>query len=161
LLKCITQSSNTGGSPIATLSWDEAVAIEQRAHALDQEREQRLLEKKRQRGLPSESEMLTMTRKEQEARIWAFMCVNHSLRKELEAELRIRRNHKPSESDFEDDDEDDEDEDPATWFEDDQDDGIKGQDIVQPDEEDWTDIIRVDVNPTHTYSAFYEPPETE
>jgi len=89
------------------------------------------------------------------------MCVNHSLRKELEAELRIRRNHKPSESDFEDDDEDDEDEDPATWFEDDQDDGIKGQDIVQPDEEDWTDIIRVDVNPTHTYSAFYEPPETE
>lgn len=67
------------------------------------------------------------------------------------------RNHKPSESDMEDDDdEDDEDEDPASWFEDDQDDGRKGQDIIEPDAEDLADIIRVDESRIR-YSTFYEP----
>jgi hypothetical protein len=67
------------------------------------------------------------------------------------------RNHKPTESDLEDDDdEDDDDDDPATWFEDDQDDGIKGQDIVQPDAEDLVNIIRIDESKFH-YSTFYEP----
>jgi hypothetical protein len=56
------------------------------------------------------------------------------------------RNHKPTESDLEDDsDEGDEDDDPASWFEDDQDDGRKGQDIVEPDfDDDLSNIIRVD-----------------
>lgn len=49
----------------------------------------------------------------------------------------------------------DEDEDPATWFEDDQDDGRKGQQIVEPDEEDFGDIIRIDE--ARVYSTFYEP----
>jgi hypothetical protein len=58
---------------------------------------------------------------------------------------------------MEDDDEDDiDDEDPATWFEDDQDDGRKGQDIVEPDFEDYSDIIRID-EPQLYYSSFYEP----
>ena len=42
------------------------------------------------------------------------------------------------------DDEDEDDDDPASWFHDDQDDGIKGQNIVYPDAEDLSDIIRVD-----------------
>jgi hypothetical protein len=53
-------------------------------------------------------------------------------------------------------DDDSDDEDPASWFEDDQDDGRKGQDIVEPDFEDLSDIIRVDASRIH-YSTFYEP----
>jgi hypothetical protein len=64
------------------------------------------------------------------------------------------RNYKPTESDLEDDE--DEDDDPANWFEDDQDDGRKGQDIIEPDEEDFSDIIRVDASRIQ-YSTFYEP----
>jgi hypothetical protein len=68
------------------------------------------------------------------------------------------RNHKPTDSDLEDDDDDgggDDDNDPATWFEDDQDDGRKGQDIIDPDAEDLSDIIRIDESKVH-YSMFYE-----
>lgn len=67
------------------------------------------------------------------------------------------RNQKPTESDLEDvDDDDDSDDDPASWFEDDQDDGRKGQDIVEPDAEDLSDIIRIDGSRIH-YTTFYEP----
>jgi hypothetical protein len=63
------------------------------------------------------------------------------------------RNHKPTDSDLEDDDDDDDDDDndndPATWFEDDQDDGRKGQDIIDPDAEDLSDIIRIDESKVH------------
>ena len=45
---------------------------------------------------------------------------------------------------MEDDDDDEGDEDPASWFDDDQDDGRKGQDIVEPDEEDYSHVIRID-----------------
>ena len=55
---------------------------------------------------------------------------------------------------MEDDSDDDDDDDPASWFEDDQDDGRKGQDIVEPD--DLSDIIRVDPSRIH-YSTFYQP----
>lgn len=54
------------------------------------------------------------------------------------------------------DDDDDSDDDPANWFEDDQDDGRKGQDIIEPDEEDYSEIIRVDASRIQ-YSTFYEP----
>jgi hypothetical protein len=65
------------------------------------------------------------------------------------------RNYKPSsESDLEDDD-DLEDEDPSTWFYDDQDDGRKGQDIIEPDAEDISDVIRVDTNRIY-YNTFPE-----
>jgi len=81
-----------------------------------------------------------MSREEYEARVWAFMS------------------HKPSDSDMEEDDDDDDEDDgdPSTWFEDDQDDGLKGQDIIYPDTEDISNIIRVDDSKMH-YSAFYEP----
>ena len=53
-------------------------------------------------------------------------------------------NYKPSESDLEDDGYDDsEDGDPSTWYIDDQDDGLKGQDIIGPDPEDMSYIICV------------------
>ncbi len=51
---------------------------------------------------------------------------------------------------------DSEDDDPSTWFEDDQDDGRKGQDIIEPDFEDLSDIIRIDESRAR-YSTFYEP----
>lgn len=68
-------------------------------------------------------------------------------------------NHKPTDSDLEDDSEedyDDEDEDPASWFVDQDEDGRKGQLIVEPDEEDYGDIIRTDTSKVH-YNTFYEP----
>ncbi|KII94686.1 hypothetical protein PLICRDRAFT_96994 [Plicaturopsis crispa FD-325 SS-3] len=127
-------------SNIGSMSMSEAIALERQAHAQDAERQQLIMEKKRRLGQPIRGEILS--RKEREARIWAFM------------------NAKPTESDLEDDeDEDDEDdEDPANWFEDDQDDGRKGQDLVEPDAEELGNIIRVDVEQTqHHYSTFYEP----
>ena len=56
--------------------------------------------------------------------------------------------YKPTDSDLEDDDDEEDEEDEESrpsWFdEDDQDDGIKGQDIIEPDYEDLSSIIRVD-----------------
>jgi hypothetical protein len=54
------------------------------------------------------------------------------------------RSYKPTESDLEDDDDEDSDDDPADWFDDDQDDGRKGQDIIEPDYDDLSTIIRID-----------------
>ncbi|KAG6832923.1 hypothetical protein H0H92_004807 [Tricholoma furcatifolium] len=122
-----------------TMTLQEAINLEQQAHLREKERIERIAEKKRRLGLPAKGEVLT--RQEREARIWAFM------------------NHKPTDSDLEDDDDDDEDsedDDPASWFEDDQDDGRKGQDIIEPDVEDLLDMIRVDTSRI-PYSTFYQP----
>jgi len=123
------------------LSFEEAVELEQKAHAADLERKQRLLEKRQKQGLVTTVNGRALTREEQEARIWAFI------------------NYKPSESDLEDDDDDgddgSEDEDPSTWFYDDQDDGRKGQDIVEPDADDLSGIIRVETSRIY-YNTFYE-----
>ncbi|KAG5340980.1 hypothetical protein C0989_012354 [Termitomyces sp. Mn162] len=121
-----------------TLTLQEAINLEQQAHVREKERIERIAEKKRRLGIPVEGEVLT--RQEREARIWAFM------------------NHKPTESDMDDDDDDDDDsdDDPASWFEDDQDDGRKGQDIIEPDVEDLSEIIRIDESRI-TYSTFYQP----
>lgn len=125
------------GNASLGFSMQEAMELERQAFLKDKEREERILEKKRRQGIPVNGEYLTM--KEREARIWAFM------------------NHKPSDSDLEDDsDMDSDDDDPATWFEDDQDDGRKGQDIIEPDDEDVSDIIRIDESRIR-YSTFYEP----
>lgn len=67
------------------------------------------------------------------------------------------RKQKPTDSDLEDDDEDDSDEDPAGWFEDEEDDGIKGQPIVEPDIGELQSIIRIDESRALGYSTFYEP----
>jgi len=103
------------------------MALEQRAHVAALDRQKQELEKRLQRGLPLPGEILTQ--EERDARIWAFM------------------NAKPTESDEEDEDWDieDDDEDPSTWFEDDEDDGRKGQPLVDPDDpEELSSIIRVD-----------------
>ncbi|KAH7924029.1 hypothetical protein BV22DRAFT_1035617 [Leucogyrophana mollusca] len=129
--------SANGSGHVGSLSLQEAVELEQRAHAQDIERQQRADDKKRRLGLPLKGEVLT--RQEMEARMWAFM------------------NYKPTDSDLEDMDEDeDSDEDPSTWFEDDQEDGVKGQDIIEPDLEELSSIIRIDENRL-SYSTFYEP----
>ncbi|KAF9451637.1 hypothetical protein P691DRAFT_807254 [Macrolepiota fuliginosa MF-IS2] len=127
---------NHGNGP-SGFSMQEAMELERQAFVKDKEREERIIEKKRRQGIPIKGEILT--RQEREARIWAFM------------------NHKPTESDLEDDsDMDSDDDDPSTWFEDDQDDGRKGQDIVEPDDEDFSDVIRIDESRIR-YSTFYEP----
>jgi hypothetical protein len=52
----------------------------------------------------------------------------------------------------------DEDDDPANWFHDEEDGGIKGQQIVEPDVEDYTSVIRIDERKAYAgYSTFYEP----
>jgi hypothetical protein len=112
-----------GGPGQGSFSMQEAMDLERRAHAMDMERQRQIQERKKRLGLPMHGEVLT--RQEKEARMWAFL------------------NSKPSDSDMEDEDDEDDD-DPASWFEDDQDDGRKGQDIVEPDIEDLSGIIRID-----------------
>ncbi|KAK7695503.1 hypothetical protein QCA50_000139 [Cerrena zonata] len=127
----------------SSFSFDEAVRIEQEAHAADLLRKQHIEEKKRRLGLPIKGEVLSQ--QEREKRIWAFM------------------NYKPSDSDLEDDSDDlndDSDDDPAAWFEDDQDDGRKGQDIIEPDYEDLTSVIRID-DSRIPRSMFYEPKDDD
>lgn len=53
------------------LSFQEAIQLEQRAHAQDMERQRKLEEKRKRTGMPLNGEVLT--KKEKEARIWAFM----------------------------------------------------------------------------------------
>jgi len=48
---------------------------------------------------------------------------------------------------------DSDDDDPSTWFEDDQDDGRKGQDIIEPDYDDLSSVIRIDESRIN-YSTF-------
>ncbi|KAJ8523511.1 hypothetical protein ONZ45_g34 [Pleurotus djamor] len=129
-------SSTVTPSIVGSMSMEEAINLERQAHMQDLERQQRIREKKQKYGMPGSGEYLT--REEREARIWAFM------------------NYKPTDSDLE-DEEDEEDDDPSTWFEDDQDDGRKGQDLVEPDLEDMSNIIRVDEARALHYNTFYEP----
>ncbi|VDB97014.1 unnamed protein product [Peniophora sp. CBMAI 1063] len=100
------------------LSLQKAMQLEQEAEALERERKQRAEEKRLRVGKPTPDEVLT--RQEREARLWAFM------------------NYKCSDS--EEDDEDEDADDPATWFEDDQDDGRKGQNLIEPDNPDEFEI---------------------
>lgn len=59
---------------------------------------------------------------------------------------------------MEDDTDSEEDNDPANWFHDEEDDGIKGQQIVQPDVEDYSGVIRIDQTGAYIgYSTFFEP----
>ena len=55
-----------------------------------------------------------------------------------------------------------EDDNPANWFHDDEDDGIKGQQIVQPDVEDYSSIIRIDEAKAYVgYGTFYDPTDRD
>ncbi|KAL5527638.1 hypothetical protein ACEPAG_6439 [Sanghuangporus baumii] len=126
----------------ATLSLQEAIAIEERQNAIERERRERAEARREKQSMPTQTTPSgrTLTREEYQAKVWEFMA------------------YKPTDSDMEgeDEDEDDEDEDPASWFHDDEDDGIKGQNIVYPDAEDLADVIRIDESKLH-YSTFYEP----
>jgi len=64
---------NNNSNVAGTLSMQEAIELERQAHLQDQERQSRIAEKKKRLGLPMNGEVLT--RKEREARIWAFMCL--------------------------------------------------------------------------------------
>jgi len=61
-------SNGSGG-----MTFEEAVRIEQEAHAQDQLRQQQVEERRRKQGLPPKGEKLS--KEEMEARMWAFMCV--------------------------------------------------------------------------------------
>ncbi|THH33577.1 hypothetical protein EUX98_g539 [Antrodiella citrinella] len=125
----------------STFTFEEAARIERETHAQDERRRQEAEERRRRKGLPIKGEVLS--EKDRQARVWAFMT------------------YKPSESDLEDDDDESSDEDdPAKWFDDDQDDGRKGQDIVEPDEEDYSKIIRIDES-RMPRGVFYEPRDDE
>ncbi|EJF56587.1 hypothetical protein DICSQDRAFT_174726 [Dichomitus squalens LYAD-421 SS1] len=116
------------GAPAGGMSYDEAANILRESYQREQEHKARMNDRRRRRGdvVPGEQ----LTRAEMDARMLAFLT------------------YKPTDSDLEDDDEEDEDEEeegrPAWFDEDDQDDGIKGQDIVEPDYEDLSTIIRID-----------------
>jgi hypothetical protein len=131
--------------------------LEQQAHARDRERQERREERKQMKAPPTLNP--TLTREEQEARILAFM---YAVRPLIPVSLlayqliSFNRNYKPTDSDLEDDDSSDDDDDPGTWFDNEDEDGIKGQNIVLPDTEDYTNIIRIDEGRI-PYNIFYEP----
>ena len=59
-------------------------------------------------------------------------------------------------------DSDSDDDDPANWFHDDQGDGIKNQQIVQPDNEDYSGVIRIDESKAYVgYGTFFEPRDAD
>jgi hypothetical protein len=63
-------SINDGRSK-GSLSIQEAMDLERQAYLRDEERQQRIVEKRRRLGIPTKGEILS--REEKEARIWAFM----------------------------------------------------------------------------------------
>lgn len=63
------------GGKVPRLSLEEAVELERQAHAADLERKRRLLERREKQGLAVKGGG-AFTREQQEARIWAFMCVD-------------------------------------------------------------------------------------
>lgn len=66
--------SNGATHQVEALNLHEAMELEQRAHAIDMERQQRSDDRRRRIGLPVRGEILS--RQETEARIWAFMSVS-------------------------------------------------------------------------------------
>ncbi|PIL37271.1 hypothetical protein GSI_00964 [Ganoderma sinense ZZ0214-1] len=123
--------TGTRGAAAGGMSYDEATNILRETYQREQEHKARVIDRRRRRGevMPGEK----LTRAEMDARMLAFLT------------------YKPTDSDLEDDDDDDEGEEEddgegrPSWFdEDDQDDGIKGQDIIEPDYEDLSSVIRID-----------------
>ena len=63
------ETNRKGG--VCTIDFDEGIRLEQEAHRLDKERQERAEAKRRRLGMPVQGEVLT--RQEREARMWAFM----------------------------------------------------------------------------------------
>ena len=56
------------------------------------------------------------------------------------------------------DSDEDSDDNPANWFHDEQGDGRKGQQIIEPDQDDYSSVIRIDESKAYQgYGTFYEP----
>lgn len=125
-----TNVKNVKKSKIGLVSMEESIELERRAFLAEKERMAIRAARKERMAMPTPVTETgkRLTPKEYEAKVWAFMS------------------YKPTDSDLEGEQEDAEDNDPASWLVDDQDDGIKGQDIVYPDAEEWADLIRVDTN---------------
>ncbi|KAH9076968.1 hypothetical protein EDB83DRAFT_2514690 [Lactarius deliciosus] len=118
-------------------SFEEAAQVVQRAHAADLERKQRLLEKRQKHGLLNVKD-----------RTYPQNCG-------FDGRCTTSKNYKLFESDVEVDDSDDTgNEDPFTWFDDDQDDGRKDRDIIEPDVEGLSDVIRVDTSKIYYYTCY-------
>lgn len=60
-----------GAQHVSSITLQEAIELEQRAHVQDAERQQRLDQRNRRIGLPVRGEVLS--RAEIDARMWAFM----------------------------------------------------------------------------------------
>lgn len=74
LLFCIIKGAKFAGSNgSGGMTFEEAVRIEQEAHAMDKLRREQHEERRRRRGLLLKGEKLS--KEEMEARMWAFMCV--------------------------------------------------------------------------------------
>lgn len=131
----IASRNESGGA----FSFEDAMQLEREAYLRDKERQQRREEKQHRAAVPSLPQSLS--KQEQEARILAFM------------------NYTMTDSDLEDEDDDD-DSDPGTWFDGQDEDGVKGQNIVLPDVEDFSDVIRLDESRI-PYNIFYEPRDND
>jgi hypothetical protein len=70
-LNLVLQSAREDLPDVGTFSFQEAVEIEQRAHAADRARQERINDKKKRMGLPIKGEVLT--REEKDARMYAFL----------------------------------------------------------------------------------------
>lgn len=73
LFELIKGSKLTGSNGSSGMTFEEAVRIEQEAHAQDKLRRQQQEERRRRQGLPLKGEKLS--KQEMELRMWAFMCV--------------------------------------------------------------------------------------
>ncbi|KAI0832550.1 hypothetical protein BC628DRAFT_328162 [Trametes gibbosa] len=128
--RALARWAGTSHLAAAAMSSQEADQILHDTFVREQEHKKKVMDRRLRRGEVLEGEHLT--RAEMDARMWAFLS------------------YKPSDSDMEDDDEDEEEDKeqeegrPAWWDEDDQEDGVKGQDIVEPDYDDLSRIIRID-----------------
>jgi len=67
----LSQAPNGYSEGNKSLTVQEAMDLERQAYLRDEERQQRVMEKRRRLGLPAKGEILS--REEREARIWAFM----------------------------------------------------------------------------------------
>jgi hypothetical protein len=115
---------------MATISIREATELEQKAHALDAERKERILAKKKRQGRRIPGERLTA--QEQEERIRAYMSVATFLLSYVWILNRwLHRSYKPTESDMEDDDDDDD-------SESEPDDGLENSQDLEPEEDTGT-----------------------
>jgi hypothetical protein len=70
-LDSVLQSAREDLPTVGSFSFQEAVEIEQRAHAADQARQERINDKKKRMGLSIKGEVLT--REEKDARMYAFL----------------------------------------------------------------------------------------